>query len=162
MKEGKFINKGGIIGSQHTSIREEDLKKIKAIISAEAKTHSEDEKLDTKVFAIKLRMEESMKPLAPEKGIHPGAFIKELISAYNIKNIDFAKYLGYSDNNLSSVYSGKRKVNFELANKLSQIFGIKPEVWLFLQLQHDYQKYQQSNSNTKQYRLRDLIQSKAG
>ena len=162
MEKEEFVNKGGIIGSEDAKIEQRELKKIKAIIRVHASEQDEAQQLATKVFAIKLRMEVSLEFDTIRTSIHPGFFIKELINAYQIKNVDFARYLGYNDNNLSAIYSGKRKVNFELAYKLSQIFEIKPEIWLFLQLKYDYQKFEQSNPDQKAYRLIDLIQSKAG
>jgi len=147
----------GFIGQNPKEAGEKDWKKIQEIIGKHADQLSKEELMENRLISIKLRMEDYLRHKKPETIKHSGHFLKEILETLGIKNNVFSNYIGYQKSNLSSIFSGKRNMNFEFALKLYEIFGIEPELWLYIQIKNDLKKIEGKKEGTKKYDLKDLI-----
>jgi antitoxin HigA-1 len=69
--------------------------------------------------------------------IHPGEFLKEIVTEFGISQAEFARALGVSSMRVSHVITGKRSVTAELALRLGRALRQSPEYWLNLQTSYD-------------------------
>jgi addiction module HigA family antidote len=72
-----------------------------------------------------------------EKTIGIGDWLKRHLEILKIKNKTFAKYLNIKEPNLSAILKNRRKINIDFALKLEQLFDVKAEVWLGVQLKNE-------------------------
>lgn len=68
---------------------------------------------------------------------HPGYYIKEIVEESGLTQEDFAKRLGTTPKNLSSLVNGKQSLSVDMAVKLSRLLGTSSEYWLNLQNKYD-------------------------
>ncbi len=73
-----------------------------------------------------------------KKIIHPGKILKkDYIDKNKLTIYSVAKNSFLSQTRLSEIINGKRSITVETALKLGKFFGIKPEIFLQLQLEFD-------------------------
>lgn len=119
---------------------------------------TEEERISIKFFAIKLQMKDYLDNPCPNSKIAAGDFLKKLIKTTGKKNKIFAKYIGLEESNLSSIISGRRKINLDLALKLEQIFEVNPSWWFEIQLKNEFLDLQKKKkTKRKKYSLKGLI-----
>lgn len=77
---------------------------------------------------------------------HPGSMIRDIIeglreeTGQNITNKQIAKGLGVTPKTLSNILHEHQGISPEMAIRLSEAFGSKPEFWLKLQLDYELWK----------------------
>ena len=160
MKKNKnLIPFDGIIGTGKSSNwTPQEYDEVSSAILKHQKNRYSDEKINGELSAIKLLMGNYLLEEKIEKKIIAGTFLKKLIKATNIKNKIFAKYIGLEESNLSSIISGRRKINMELALTLEQIFDINPSWWSEIQLKNDFLDLKkEKKKNVKKYSLKGLL-----
>ena len=64
---------------------------------------------------------------------HPGYYVEEAIQDMNISQGEFAKRLGVSERTLSLFIDGQIDVSYNLAKRLSMVFGTSIKFWFNLQ-----------------------------
>ena len=69
--------------------------------------------------------------------VHPGVYLKELLSELKISQYRLAKELGVTAMRINLVVNGKRSVTAELALRLGRYFGQTPRYWMNLQSRYD-------------------------
>lgn len=69
--------------------------------------------------------------------IHPGEYLKELLTECGISQNAFALSVGVSAMRISHVIHGKRPITAELAVLFGKSFGQTPQYWLNLQTSYD-------------------------
>lgn len=69
--------------------------------------------------------------------IHPGIYLKELLSELKISQYRLARDLGVPAMRINHVVNGKRRVTAELALRLGRYFGQDPRYWINLQSRYD-------------------------
>lgn len=67
----------------------------------------------------------------------PGVFIREELEARGWSQRDLAYILGYSEQTVNKVISGKSGVSAEMAKALGEAFGTSADVWIGLQKSYD-------------------------
>lgn len=153
-------NKGGFIGSDNASIDilSDEYKNLQKIITTASKSQSKEQILSNQVFSFKLAITNYLNEKKLKNIIIAGKFLQELIDIYNIKHRDFANYVGLTESNLSSIISGKRKINNNLALKLAQIFQIDADIWINIQNKNDLFMIKKENINKyEKYNIKDLV-----
>ena len=91
--------------------------------------------------------------------LEAGWFLHEFIKALNIKKKIFADYIHTKESNLSALFSGKRRINADLAVKFGKIFGVKPVIWINIQSKNDIYKIESQRGNEYQtYSLSNLLE----
>ena len=87
-------------------------------------------------------------------------FIKMYLKTLNITKKDLAIYFDMRDSNLQKYLSGERKLNTEMALKLSSFSHIKPEYWYRIQIKNELSELNKMKKNIddyKKYDYRNLI-----
>jgi addiction module HigA family antidote len=83
-----------------------------------------------------------------------------LVEIIGVSHKEFADYIGYKNSNLSALYSGKRRVNYDLALKLGAIFNIDAFLWLNLQNKTELLEIgEESGEKYQKYSLADLLKT---
>ena len=138
----------------------EELNEIKVAMLKVTKAIPEKRKVQYKINALVHEMEDYLKNDNPNEFIPVGSFLKESIKILNVKNKEFAEYIGMEAPNLSAVISGKRKLNLELADIFGQLFNTDGKLWLQLQIKNDWMTYIKTahiRKREKVYSLDNLI-----
>ena len=153
--DGRIGNGKG--DSNWTKKEHEAFKKI--VIKHKEESNTPEGKMRINIFTTKIAMEFYISEYPPKEIMTIGHFLKRFIKATGKKNKTFAKYIGLEESNLSSIISGKRKINIPLALKLEQIFGVNPSWWFEIQLKNEFLdlKKQKKKLNGKKYSLKGLL-----
>jgi len=159
MEEELYFTDTRIIGTDEpVDSTTEEFKQFAAIVTEHSKNRTPEQKRETTVFTIYLKIWDYMQVEQPEKIISAGEFLAIFLKELNIKNKSFAKYIGYEESNLSALCKGRRKINIDLAIKLGKIFDMKPSIWLNIQSKNDLLKADQENTDKySDYKLADLF-----
>jgi addiction module HigA family antidote len=154
------INEGGINGSGKgvVNTNSTSFKALKEAILDQHKHQSKDEKIDNKLLSLQLQMNAYLADTTRTEIRLAGSFLKEFVEALGIKNKDFANYIDCEAANLSALYRGNRKINYDLAIKFGKIFGMKPTVWINIQSKNALLKIKQKDvKKYSKYNLKDLL-----
>ena len=138
----------------------EELEGMKQEMLKASKAIPEKRKIQYKINALMHEMEDYLRSDNPEEFIAVGSFLKESLKILNVKNKDFANYIGMEAPNLSAVINGKRKLNIELADIFGQLFNTDGKIWLQLQTKNEWMSYMRSRQKSKpnkKYTLDQLI-----
>ena len=73
----------------------------------------------------------------PERPIHPGEAIADILDELGMTSTDFAKILGVSYLVIDEVIQGKRPITVDLAIRIGQALGNGHSLWLNLQQKVD-------------------------
>ena len=160
MANKKMINPGGINGTGKgiVNINSKDYKALQKAIQEHSKEQSPKERIKYKFISLKLQIDRYISENTPEEVLTSGYFLKQYINIVGIKNKDFAKFMDVEESNLSSIISGRRKINTELAFKLGQIFNIDSNFWLLIQSKNDLLKLtKEKKIDSDRYKLEDLM-----
>ncbi len=159
-KNGKIVNPGGVNGTDDgvININSKDYKALQKAVKENAQKQSTKSRIKYKFISLKLQIESYVSDKSPEQIRSAGSFLKEYLSVIGIKNKEFAKYIEIEESNLSSVISGRRKINTELAFKLGQVLDVEPNIWLLIQSKNELLNIgQERKIKTMKYKLDDLI-----
>jgi len=88
---------------------------------------------DIKAALIDLKSEMINYLNAKNKRLEVGHFIKLFIEAVEIKQIEFANYLGLTSESLTELLTGQSQLNIELAFILEMLTNINAELWIGVQ-----------------------------
>jgi len=88
---------------------------------------------DIKAALIDLKSEMINYLNAKNKKLEVGHFIKLFIEAVEIKQIEFANYLGLTSESLTELLTGQSQLNIELAFILEMLTNINAELWIGVQ-----------------------------
>ena len=160
MSKKTIINEGGIAGSGKGIVRtqEADFQDLQAKILEQSRQRSRIGKLEDQLLTVRFRMEDYLAERKPAEVLPPGAFLKSCLEILDIKNKDFAAYVGFEESNLSDLIKGRRKINPEFALKLGKIFNISPRLWLDIQNKNELLTLNSERSaETRQFGLGDLL-----
>ena len=79
---------------------------------------------------------------------HPGYYIEELVEESGLTQDEFSHRLGTTAKNLSVLINGKQKLSFDIAYKLSKMYGTSVKYWMNLQTAYDLAEYEIQNEKT--------------
>lgn len=145
-------------GTAFVDTESEDFKQLQAAINAVVAKYTPEQKLEIRLFSLERQLKAYLEEAGKDNFISTGTFLKKFVKALQIKNKDFAAYIEYEESNLSALFSGKRRINTDLALKFGKIFQIDPALWLHLQSKNDLLKMeQQDKSKYEKYNLKDLL-----
>lgn len=159
-KGKKIINPGGINGTGQgiVNINSKDYKALQKAVQEHSKKQNPKDKIKYKFISLKLQIESYVAETSPKVVLTSGYFLKQYLSVVGIKNKAFAKFIDVEESNLSSIISGRRKINTELAYKLGQIFNVDSNLWLLIQSKNELLKITKERKiEHNRYKLEDLI-----
>lgn len=129
---------------------------FKLLIRSKVAETSKNDRIKIELLGLKYHMEDYLKSQA--KIIEVGVFIRQFIESIEIKQIDFANYLGLRPSNLSKILNGERRLNIELALILEKLSNINAELWLRIQNKNELRKIQKSQGRQmNKYKLKELL-----
>ena len=154
----KIIDEGinGLgVGIVNTNSKE--FKELQRIIIAKSQKQSKKKILENKLLSLRFQMESYL--INEDKMItEVGWFLKEFLRELKIKNKIFAEYIGFQESNLSALFTGKRKINIDLALKLGKIFRMEPTLWIHIQSKNELIRLEKENKKEYQgYNIDDLL-----
>ena len=91
--------------------------------------------------------------------VHPGVYLKELLSELKISQYRLAKELRVPAMRINFVVNRKRPVTADLALRLGRYFGQNPRYWMNLQSRYDMDVAEDALSERVRYEVRPLIKS---
>ncbi len=157
-KKKKIIDEEVIgLGVGIVNTNSKEFKALQTQIITRAKKQTKKQLLENSLLSLRFQMESY---LAEERSelVEVGWFLKELIKRLNIKNKLFAEYIGFKESNLSALFSGKRKINIDLALKLGEIFKIDPALWIHIQSKNELSRMKKENKKAyEKYSMEDLL-----
>jgi addiction module HigA family antidote len=148
------------LGEGIVNVNSKEFKFLQKMIQQKSNSLSAEEKLQNKLLSIKLRMYAYLEQNDAEL-VEAGRFLDELVKSINIKKKIFAEYVQTKESNLSALFSGKRRINAELAIKLGRIFSLDPVLWMNIQTKNDIAKVnKQKEQEFQHYSLDTLLEKK--
>ena len=69
--------------------------------------------------------------------IHPGEFLREILSEREISQTHLAKHIGVDAGVVNLICKGKRGISATMAKKLARALGTDAELWINLQSSYD-------------------------
>lgn len=164
MEENKFINEGGITGTGKGLINtnRKEFQLLRQKIEEASKNRNSIDRIEDRLLGIRFQMERYLGGDSREALISAGQFLRECIEVLNIKNRQFAAYIGYEESNLSALCHGRRKITPELALKLARIVQIPAEYWLGIQnIKELTELSEKKEPNFSHLNLKDLLKKSA-
>lgn len=98
-----------------------------------------------------------------EEALLPLDFVKMYLKELHLTQKKLASYFEMEDSNLHKYLTGKRKLNAELAMKLSSFSHTKPELWFAIQIKNELVNLRREIKNIsdfKKYDYQNLVDLK--
>lgn len=133
--------------------KKDDLKKI---IKSHSSKQSKEQILKNQLLSIQYKLEDYIQNESDEIEIVKVLdFVKLYLKALNLSKKRLATYFEMKDSNLHKYLSGERKLNAQVALKLSAFSHTKPEQWYKVQLKNEMIELNKEKANTKEYEKYD-------
>jgi addiction module HigA family antidote len=133
--------------------KKEDLKKF---ISTQSQKQSKERLLHNRLLSIQYKLEDYINENAVDKQeLRILDFVKMYLKVLNITKNSLAQYFEMEPSNLHKYLTGERRMNAELAMKLSSFSHTKPEYWFSIQIKNELIKLRQEKSNLDEYKRFD-------
>lgn len=130
---------------------------FQAILLNKSKQRSSERKRKIELMALKFKMEDYLSSKDKHSEL-VGDFLKAYLNTFDIKQNQFADYIGIKPSNLSKLIKGERPLNHELALVFGAIFENDPMLWLEIQDKNKlYELSKIKIEEIKEYSLDDLI-----
>lgn len=159
MKKTINIQDGGVNGSGEALVNTNSLefKELQKQIINKSKKQSKTRVIENKLLSLRFKMESYLQS-KDSSSVEVGWFLKEYLKELNIKNKTFAEYIDFKESNLSALFAGRRKINYDLALKLGKIFRVEPSLWIHIQSKNELMKIEKENRKDYQnYNISELI-----
>jgi addiction module HigA family antidote len=125
---------------------------LKKFIATESAKQSKERLLVNKLLSIQYRLEDYIQKEDEDKEILKILdFVKMYLKVLNLTKKELATYFGMKDSNLHKYLSGERKLNAEVALKLSAFSHTKPEYWYRVQVKNELIELKKEEKNMAKY-----------
>jgi len=135
---------------------------LKDFISEHSKKQSKERFLINKLLSIQYQMEDYIRNDNEARvELRVLDFVKMYLKVLNISKRSLAKYFEMKDGNLHKYLSGERKLNAEIAMKLSSFSHTKPEQWFAIQVKNELLKFNKDKRTLdkfKRYDYKNLVE----
>jgi plasmid maintenance system antidote protein VapI len=129
---------------------------LKKIIASHSAKQSKDQILKNQLLSIQYKLEDYIQSESDDIEIVKVLdFVKLYLKALNLSKKRLATYFEMKDSNLHKYLSGERKLNAQVALKLSAFSHTKPEQWYKVQLKNEMIELNKEKANTKEYEKYD-------
>ena len=133
---------------------------LKDFISEQSRKQSKKRLLRNELLSIQYQIEDYANTSESQPELKILDFVKMYLKVLNISKQSLAKYFEMQDGNLHKYLSGERKLNAEIAMKLSAFSHTKPEQWFAIQVKNELSALRK-NKNTvekfKKYSYENLV-----
>ncbi len=153
------INKNKIqVLTDRMDVGAKEFSEFQAILLNKSKERSKERKKMVELMALKFKMEDYLNSKDKHSKL-VGDFLKDYLSAFEIRQNKFAHYIGVKPSNLTKLIKGERSLNHELALVFGTIFENDPMLWLDIQDKKKlYELSEIKRKEIKKYSLDDLIE----
>jgi len=142
--------------TQRMDLNSSEYNDFKLLIKSKVKSSSKDKRIEIAILGLKFEMEDYL--TSNKKSAPIGSFIKQFIDATEIKQVQFAEFIGLRPSNLSKILNGERRLNLDLALILEHVSKIKAETWLMIQNRNEIFKMRKlKKDDLAKYKLKQLI-----
>lgn len=131
------------------------IEKIREVIISESKKQSPERKLRNEMLSIKYKIQQYIEKDRTEKEMRIVDFVRLYLKTLNITQKDFASIVGMTDANLYKYLTGERKLNPDLAMKLSSFSHTQPEVWYYIQTKNQLFELKKEKKKIEKYKKYD-------
>lgn len=132
------------------------IEKLKSHILSESQKQPKERILRNELLSIKYKMEDYVKNENVKEELRILDFVKLFLKTLKLSQKDLASALEMQDSNLHKYLKGDRKLNPELAIKLSSFFHTEPEIWYYIQTSNELRKLKQAKRKSREYRKYDF------
>lgn len=133
---------------------------VKEFIVAHSAKQSKEQKLTNKLLSIQYKLEDYIENEDENiKVMKILDFVKMYLKALGLTKKELADYFEMRDSNLHKYLTGERKLNAEVALKLSAFSHTKPEHWYRIQIKNElFELRKEKIEAYKKYDYRNLIE----
>jgi antitoxin HigA-1 len=129
---------------------------LKEFIASHSAKQSKEQLLTNRLLSIQYKLEDYIQnENDDEELLKVLDFVKLYLKALNLSKKRLATYFEMKDSNLHKYLSGERKLNAQVALKLSAFSHTKPEQWYKVQLKNEMIELNKEKANTKEYEKYD-------
>jgi plasmid maintenance system antidote protein VapI len=129
---------------------------IKKIITSHSAKQSKERILTNQLLSIQYKLEDYIRNESDGTEVLKILdFVKMYLKVLNLSKKRLATYFEMRDSNLHKYLSGERKLNAQVALKLSTFSHTKPEQWYKVQLKNEMIELNKEKANTKEYEKYD-------
>jgi antitoxin HigA-1 len=121
-------------------------------ISEQSKKQSKERLLRNKLLSIQYQLEDYANNADPQPELRILDFVKMYLEALNISKRSLSQYFEMHDGNLHKYLSGERKLNAEIAMKLSSFSHTKPEQWFAIQVKNELSELRKDKNAVEKYK----------
>ena len=160
MRKEFFANEGGVNGAGIGGVDtvSEDFQKMLATIREDASKRTPQQRSELHLSGIRFHMECYLSVTGLPDPDDISTLLSKCIEAIEVKNKDFAAYIGIESSNLSAILKGRRRISPAFALKLEQIFGISATLWLSVQSKNELEALRNERAaKTPALSLADLL-----
>jgi len=142
--------------TESMDIGTKEFEDFKLLIRSKVAETSKTDRVKIAILGLKYQMEDYLQ--SNSKSIGVGAYVKQFIESIEVKQNEFAAYVGLRPSNLSKLLNGERRMNVEFALILEKLSNIKAELWLRIQNHNELRKIGKAQvRQMKKYKLSELI-----
>jgi addiction module HigA family antidote len=134
---------------------EDKSNKLKDFILQESKKQSQERRIRNEILSIKYKIEEYIENEEIEKEMKILDFVKLYLKTFDITQEKLARAFGMQSPNLHKYLKGDRRLNPDMAFKLSSFSRTKPELWYFVQTKNELLSLKKEKENIKKYEKYD-------
>ncbi len=125
---------------------------LKDFISEQSKKQSKDRLLRNKLLSIQYQIEDYANSRESQPELRILDFVKMYLEALNISKRSLAQYFEMQDGNLHKYLSGERKLNAEIAMKLSSFSHTRPEQWFAIQVKNELTSLRKDKKTVEKFK----------
>jgi len=137
------------------------IRDLKDFIAAQSTKQSKERKLANKLLSIQYMLEDYIQNENDNEVLKILDFIKMYLKALNLTKKELADYFEIRDSNLHKYLSGERRLNADIALKISEFTHTKPEYWYRVQIKNELielKKEKLKVAGYKKYDYRNLVE----
>lgn len=139
----------------------EHFKNVQNYIKNQYEQYSPNQKLEIRLYALKIEMEHYLLDETPKELKSIGYFIREGINAFKeyvgISQKYLGEYWGISQN-LGKYLNNERPISPELAMKIAATFSFSPKLLLHIQNKNELLEIEKNDNYKTEYSMEKLIQ----
>lgn len=136
---------------------------LKEIIKSHSSKQSKEQILKNQLLSIQYKLEDYIQSENETQILKILDFVKMYLKALNLSKKTLASHFEMRDSNLHKYLSGERKLNAQLALKLSTFSHTKPDQWFRVELKNEMIQLKKEESANievyKKYDYRNLLEA---
>jgi antitoxin HigA-1 len=134
---------------------EDKQKGLKDFILSHSKKQSPERKLRNELLAIQYRLEDYIENNKIDQKLRVLDFVKMYLKVLGISQKSLARFFEMQESNLHKYLAGQRKLNTDIAFKLSAFSHTEPETWLRIEIKNELLEVEQEKKKVKEYEKYD-------